>query len=62
MVGVVKDFNFESLRHEISPLTFRVSPWLNYIVLQVATEDAAGVVAEVQDKWSQLVPQSLRYE
>ena len=56
VVGVVKDFNFESLRHEISPLTFRVSPWLNYIVLQVATEDAAGVVAEAQDKWSQLVP------
>ena len=56
VVGVVKDFNYESLHHEIQPLSFRVSPWLNYFVLQVATEDAAGVVAEVQVAWSKLVP------
>jgi putative ABC transport system permease protein len=56
VVGVVKDFNHESLQHEIRPLSFRVSPWLNYIVLQTATKGAADVVADVKAKWSELVP------
>jgi putative ABC transport system permease protein len=56
VVGVVQDFNYESLHVGVRPLTFRVSPWLNYIVLQVGTEDAATLVESVQARWSALVP------
>lgn len=56
VVGVVNNFNYESLRHEVRPLTFRVSPWLNYFALQVTTENVSGVVADVREKWSELAP------
>ena len=56
VVGVVRDFNHQSLHHEIRPLTFRVSPWLSYFVLQVETQDAAATVAQVGEVWAQHIP------
>lgn len=56
VVGVVKNFNYESLRNEIRPLSFRVSTWLNYFVLEVDTENASDIVADVRAKWSELAP------
>lgn len=56
IVGVVDDFNFESLQHEVTPLSFRVSPWLRFLVLETSTADAAETVALVQARWNELVP------
>lgn len=56
VVGVIKNFNHESLQHEIGPLTFRVSPFLNYIVLQVVTDDISGTVDEARTVWSNVIP------
>lgn len=53
---MVGDFNYESLRHAVDPLTFRVSPWLRYLVLETATADASDAVAAVRARWSELAP------
>ena len=56
IVGVVGDFNVESLHTEVAPLSFRVSPWLRFLVLEIATSNAAEAVQQVQTQWSELVP------
>ena len=48
VIGVIKNFNHESLQNEIRPLTFRVSPWLNYVVLQVTTDNISETISEVE--------------
>lgn len=56
VIGVVKNFNHESLQNEIRPLTFRVSPWLNYVVLQVTTDNVSATISNVEATWRELVP------
>ena len=56
VIGVIKNFNHESLQNEIRPLTFRVSPWLNYVVLQVTTDNISETISEVETTWGELVP------
>jgi putative ABC transport system permease protein len=56
IIGVVKDFNYESLHHEIRPLSFRVSPWVGLLVLQVSTDDAADVIDALRERWGTLAP------
>ncbi len=56
VIGVVQNFNHESLQNEIRPLTFRVSPWLNYVVLQVTTDNVSATIADVESTWAEVVP------
>ncbi len=56
IIGVVADFNYESLRHAVDPLSFRVSPWMRYLVLETATADASEAVAAVRARWAELAP------
>ena len=56
IVGVVGDFNVESLHNEVAPLSFRVSPWLRFLVLEIATSDASAAVEQIQARWNELVP------
>ncbi|MEO0558576.1 MAG: ABC transporter permease [Bacteroidota bacterium] len=56
VVGVVRNFNHESLHHDIGPLSFRVSDELGYFVLQVDADEASGVVEAVSEAWATLVP------
>lgn len=54
VVGVVNNFNYESLRYDVRPLTFRVSQWLNYFVLQVPSGQVSTVLADVRDTWGKV--------
>ncbi|WP_234573175.1 ABC transporter permease [Rhodohalobacter sp. 614A] len=56
VIGVVKNFNHESLQNEIRPLTFRVAPWLNYVVLQVSTDDISATLSDVEATWREVAP------
>jgi putative ABC transport system permease protein len=59
IIGVMKDFNFESLRSEIRPLVIMLSPEPNY---EMAIKLAAGQVAErikyIESIWKKFAPQS----
>ncbi|MGS2764777.1 FtsX-like permease family protein [Sinomicrobium sp. M5D2P9] len=57
IVGVVNDFNFNSLRSDITPLAFRIEPKQYYdLALQVSTENLPQTIAAIETKWKQLFP------
>nr|WP_298923626.1 ABC transporter permease [uncultured Allomuricauda sp.] len=62
VIGVVEDFNFNSLKQEVQPLCFfrGVSP--SIISLKVDTGDMSSLLKEVENKWNEFSPNmSFRY-
>lgn len=61
IVGVVKDFHWESLQNEIGPVIHRFrtteSSAHDYISIGVNTADVSGIISLLREKWSVLDPQ-----
>jgi putative ABC transport system permease protein len=59
VVGVVGDFNYESLHHAVGPaLLHRDADWpIRHILVRIAPEDLAGAVAVLQEAWSKVAPE-----
>ena len=51
IVGVVKDFNFSSLREEVTPLALMYRQQNGSISFRINTQDIPGLVAKIEDKW-----------
>ncbi len=59
IVGVVKDFNFESLHNEIKPCGFTTGIFSNkygYVIAGVTSRDYAALVKNVKNAWAGLNP------
>ena len=56
IVGVVKNFHFESLRDKISPLVLVYSPDNGAISVKVRTTDLSGLMSKIESKWKQFSP------
>ncbi len=57
IIGVVKDFHFESLHQEIAPIVFLVSSGrARSIAIRIIEGDEKEVMAYLQDQWSFLRP------
>jgi putative ABC transport system permease protein len=57
VVGVVKDFHFASLRNEIRPFAFVITPsrtW--YFALKMSGENMRETLAQIESTWSSMVP------
>jgi putative ABC transport system permease protein len=56
IIGVVQNFNFESLRQSIGPLYMVLgnSPWLTSFKVQTA--NISALVSQVQSKWKSMAP------
>ena len=62
IIGVVEDFNFNSIRQDVDPLCFfqGVSP--SIISLKASTSDMPTLLKSIETKWDGFMPnQSLRY-
>lgn len=55
IVGVVKDFNFNSLRQQVSPLALFYSEEKGSVAIRFKTADIPSLVAQVQNKWKSMV-------
>ncbi|NOT73539.1 MAG: FtsX-like permease family protein [Cyclobacteriaceae bacterium] len=51
VIGVVKDFNFQSLHRPIGPLIFRLSTHFNYVVVRVRTDEFPATIASIGQAW-----------
>jgi putative ABC transport system permease protein len=52
IVGVTKDFHFSSLRNQIKPFAFLVSPrTTRNVVLKLSGQNIPGTLAQIEDKW-----------
>ncbi|MCE7993529.1 MAG: FtsX-like permease family protein [Roseivirga sp.] len=58
VIGVVKDFHFESMKSEIGPIAFHISS-SNYrlVSIKLGTDDMAPTIDFLEDQWSQLMPE-----
>lgn len=58
IVGVVKDFHFESLHQVIAPYAFLLNsrPDFNYLIAHVNTPDMANVLGLMEKTWKSLRP------
>jgi putative ABC transport system permease protein len=56
IIGVVKNFNFESLHEDIGPLSFRLGGGDGLGVFKVHTSNIQQLVAQIQNNWKTLAP------
>jgi putative ABC transport system permease protein len=56
IIGVVKNFNFSSLREVISPLALKLHPSYGSIALRIQGENIPGLVEQVRSKWKTMAP------
>jgi putative ABC transport system permease protein len=56
VIGVVKDFHFESLREHISALALRLGNSRGRIAFRLQTENVPEVIAALEEKWKALAP------
>ena len=62
VIGVVKDFNFESLKHAIAPSMISVSKEGYQVAIRVQRSEAANVIDAVEKEWNlRSTEEPLRY-
>lgn len=54
--GVVKDFNFQSLRNPIKPVVLFPSPYGNTLMVKITGNHIPETISFLQEKWETLVP------
>ncbi len=62
VVGVVQDFNFESMRSNIEPVCLRLGTSPSIVSIKVATADMSNQLSSIASVWKKFAPsQPLRY-
>lgn len=56
IIGVVKDFNFSSMRNSVGPLIIVRSENWGAIAARVNTKNISSVIAAIKNKWAATVP------
>lgn len=56
VVGVVRDFNFESLKSEISPNVMFLNSVGNFISIRVKSSDIGGLLKQIESTWKDIAP------
>ncbi|MCH8959807.1 MAG: ABC transporter permease [Bacteroidetes bacterium] len=56
VIGVVKDFHFQSLHHTIEPLLMHLRPFAMNVSVRVRTDDLPATVAALERTWQQFSP------
>jgi putative ABC transport system permease protein len=56
VVGVVKDFHFESLHEPIVPLVFHPSPFYNRISIKIAGANTREALSQIEKVWMSFIP------
>lgn len=56
IIGVVKDFHFESLRQKLGPLCMRLDNSTGLASFKVTAADTKNLIAQIERKWKALAP------
>ncbi|WKN43706.1 ABC transporter permease [Tunicatimonas pelagia] len=56
VIGIVKDFNFESLRNEIQPLALTLTTRGSYLSARISGKDVSATVEQIESLWEQYAP------
>jgi putative ABC transport system permease protein len=62
IVGVIADFNYESVKQEVDPLVLHRGDWSSMVAVKVKPGNIASVISQVGGIWKGFMPQQeLRY-
>lgn len=56
IVGVVRDFNFSSLRDNVTSLVFELSDNKDALSVQLNTNNISGLISQIKAKWQSVSP------
>lgn len=57
VIGVIKDFHYESFHKSIVPMAFVCKPfWYYYVTLKLKGKDMQREIGSLKDKWEEVVP------
>jgi putative ABC transport system permease protein len=54
IIGVARDFHFESFREEVQPLTFQLDDLATFLSLTVSTNNLTTTIDRIERKWNQI--------
>jgi putative ABC transport system permease protein len=61
IIGVVRDFHFNSLKQKVTPVVMHIMPlnsgWYGYISLRINTKDVQHTIGLLQSTWNKLLPE-----
>ncbi|MEQ8242562.1 FtsX-like permease family protein [Fulvivirga sp.] len=58
VIGVVKDFHFNSLHEKIAPLTMSIARgYFTYLILELNSNDVKNTVAQIEGMWKEILPE-----
>ncbi|MFD2514930.1 ABC transporter permease [Pontibacter locisalis] len=53
VIGIVKDFHYQSLHHKIDPLMiYPAEGWASYMTVRIAPENVRSTLSFVEEKWA----------
>ena len=62
VIGIIKDFNFNSLRENVTPLALRRGASYGALTLRVSTDNLPALIAQIKTAWTTVAPgQQLEY-
>ncbi len=56
VIGVIKDFHYESLRQRIDPMIIYLGRSTSYLALRIKGENISGLINDLQVRWSEMAP------
>ncbi|NOW94034.1 ABC transporter permease [Mucilaginibacter sp. SG564] len=56
IVGIVKDFNFNSLRESVSPVVMTLAENTGALSIRVDTKNLPALLSQIKDRWKELSP------
>jgi putative ABC transport system permease protein len=56
IIGIVKDFNFNSLHQAIAPLIIQLSDNYSSAAFRISTKNINSVISSIQSKWNEMAP------
>ena len=56
VVGIVKDFHYKSLHHEIEPLIIMTGDWFAYFAIRIRSDDVTGTLSFLKAQWKEIAP------
>jgi putative ABC transport system permease protein len=59
IIGVVKDFNFNSMHDKVGPLIIELSENYGRIAMRINTQNIPALISEVEKKWNRMSPEQL---
>lgn len=56
IIGVTKDFHFQSFRDEVQPLTFQIGGFETFMTLTVSQANLPSTIAMIEKEWRSVAP------